>query len=99
MMLLFRLPSSFLKNYVLIKKSFYSGLEIPYAGQNGMNEFKKSGIADPANIGRYFVYHCALNIGKFVVRSMRVEAACRRLNNSCSSDQEIKRKWVKLDSK
>lgn len=81
------------------EKSFSSGLEIPYAGQNGMNEFKKSGIADPANIGRYFVYHCALNMGKFVVRSMRVEAACRRLNNSCSSDQEIKRKWVKLDSK
>lgn len=45
------------------EKSFYSGLEIPYAGQNGMNEFKKSGIADPANIGRYFVYQSALNMG------------------------------------
>lgn len=32
--------------------AFCKGLEIPYAGQNGMNEFKKSGIADPANIGQ-----------------------------------------------
>lgn len=45
-----------LHDSVIHKKSFYSGLEIPYAGQNGMNEFKKSGIADPANIGRYFVF-------------------------------------------